>query len=217
MIPVTPASPSAPPTEQIVAGLVRDGYAALPGFLLPALVRALRREALLRDRRGEFTPAAVGGPGERQHDDSIRTDRTCWLTGEAGPQRRLLAVLETLRQEINSALFLGLFDLEAHFALYPPGGFYRRHRDAFRNDDARVVSVVLYLNTGWTPEDGGTLRLWPSPEARLQALDIAPRAGTLVCFLSERIPHEVLPAHSDRLSIAVWFRRHLPGRPLANL
>jgi SM-20-related protein len=37
---------------------------------------------------------------------------------------------------------------------------------------------------------------------------VAPRAGTLVCFLSERIPHEVLAAHVDRISIAGWFRRN---------
>jgi SM-20-related protein len=28
----------------------------------------------------------------------------------------------------------------------------------------------------------------------------------MVLFLSEEIPHEVLPAHTDRASIAGWFR-----------
>ncbi|WP_111656295.1 2OG-Fe(II) oxygenase [Isoalcanivorax indicus] len=217
MIPVTPADPHASPVEQLVAGLAGNGYAAIPAFLPPVLVRALRREALLRDRRGEFVEAAIGGPGERQRDASIRGDRTCWLNGTTGPQQRLLSLLEDLRVQINRELFLGLFDLEAHFALYPPGGFYRRHLDAFKGNNARVVSMVLYLNTGWTPEDGGQLRLWPDPETRLHVLDVAPRAGTLVCFLSERIPHEVLPARHDRLSIACWFRRNQPDLPLAVL
>ena len=217
MIPITPAGPEASPVEQLVAGLAGDGYAAIPGFLPPVLVRALRREALLRDRRGEFVDAAIGGPGERHLDLTVRGDRTCWLTGTAGPQRRLLTLLEDLRVQINRELFLGLFDLEAHFALYPPGGFYRRHLDAFQGNNARVVSMVLYLNSGWTPDDGGQLRLWPAPHARLPVLDVAPRAGTLVCFLSERIPHEVLPAHADRLSIACWFRRNQPELPLASL
>jgi SM-20-related protein len=35
---------------------------------------------------------------------------------------------------------------------------------------------------------------------------VVPQMGTLVVFLSERFPHEVLPAHADRYSIAGWFR-----------
>lgn len=35
---------------------------------------------------------------------------------------------------------------------------------------------------------------------------IPPEAGTLVLFLSEDVPHEVLPAYADRYSIAGWFR-----------
>ena len=35
---------------------------------------------------------------------------------------------------------------------------------------------------------------------------ILPRAGTLVTFLSEDVPHEVLPPARERASIAGWFR-----------
>ena len=35
---------------------------------------------------------------------------------------------------------------------------------------------------------------------------VLPELGTLVIFLSEDIPHEVLPAMRDRYSIAGWFR-----------
>ena len=35
---------------------------------------------------------------------------------------------------------------------------------------------------------------------------IAPKPGTLVVMLSERIPHEVRPAARERLSLAGWFR-----------
>lgn len=33
-----------------------------------------------------------------------------------------------------------------------------------------------------------------------------PRAGTLVVFLSEDMPHEVLETQRERYSIAGWFR-----------
>ncbi|HDX9011350.1 TPA: 2OG-Fe(II) oxygenase, partial [Aeromonas dhakensis] len=37
-------------------------------------------------------------------------------------------------------------------------------------------------------------------------MDVSPRGGRLVLFLSEEFPHEVLPANQERYSIAGWFR-----------
>jgi SM-20-related protein len=196
------------PRQRIIDGLIRDGFAVEPGWLSSTLVTALRREVRRRDQRGEFTEAAIGRGSVHHQNERIRRDRTLWLDGGTLAQLRLLEEFEALRLDINRQLYLGLFDLEAHFALYPPGGFYRRHLDAFRGDNPRVVSVVLYLNPRWRQEHGGCLRLWSAPDAVSPVLDVPPRAGTLVCFLSERIPHEVLAAHADRISIAGWFRRH---------
>jgi SM-20-related protein len=36
------------------------------------------------------------------------------------------------------------------------------------------------------------------------ALDILPQAGKLVCFRSDQIEHEVLPATRPRMSITGW-------------
>ena len=117
----------------------------------------------------------------------------------------VLQRLEGLRVAINRSLFLGLFDLEMHFAVYPPGAGYQRHLDRFRDDDRRSVTVILYLNEHWTREDGGLLRFWPEPESA--PLDIVPCGGTLVSFLSDRFWHEVLPARRERMSLTGWFRR----------
>jgi SM-20-related protein len=86
--------------------------------------------------------------------------------------------------------------------VYPIGAGYARHRDRFRDDDARVLSLACYLNPHWDAEDGGALRL------HLDAgpVEILPQAGTGVCFLSE-LEHEVLPARRERHSIAAWFRQ----------
>ena len=54
--------------------------------------------------------------------------------------------MDSLREALNRGLFLGLEDFECHFALYPPGAFYRKHVDRFRDDDRRMVSAVIYLN-----------------------------------------------------------------------
>lgn len=196
------------PRQRIVDGLRSQGFAVEPNYISAVLTRALRREVHRRDRGGEFTEAAIGRHKLQQQNDFVRRDRTLWLDGSTLTQLRLLEEFQQLRVEINRFLLLGLFDLEAHFALYPPGGFYRRHLDAFSNNNPRVVSVVLYLNPHWQQAHGGCLRIWPEPEAQTPLLDVAPRAGTLVCFLSERIPHEVLAAYKDRISIAGWFRRN---------
>ena len=98
---------------------------------------------------------------------------------------------------------LGAFELEMHYAIYPPGAGYARHRDRFRDDDARVLSCIAYLNDGWRAGDGGALRMHLDGGAR----DVAPAGGTLVAFLSDRVEHEVLPARRDRIAVSGWFRR----------
>jgi len=65
--------------------------------------------------------------------------------------------------------------------------------------------MVTYLNSDWQPGDGGELVLYAEDEVT-EIATIEPRAGTLVLFLSEEIPHEVRPAIRDRISIAGWFR-----------
>ncbi|MEG0248677.1 MAG: 2OG-Fe(II) oxygenase, partial [Pseudomonas sp.] len=90
------------------------------------------------------------------------------------------------------------------FALYPPGAFYRKHLDRFRDDDRRAVSAVIYLNPDWSADDGGELRM--SLRDGVEH-DVRPIGGSLVVFLSADIPHEVLPARRDRLSVTGWFRR----------
>jgi SM-20-related protein len=117
----------------------------------------------------------------------------------------VLARLERLRAALNRSLQLGAFELELHWALYPPGAHYARHLDRFRGGErARVVSLVLYLNEVWQPRDGGALRIHLDAHTHR---DVAPQAGTLVAFLSDRFEHEVLAARRERLSLTGWLRR----------
>jgi len=48
------------------------------------------------------------------------------------------------------------------------------------------------------------LRIYDDNEQFL--MDVSPKGGRLVLFLSEEFPHEVLPANQERYSIAGWFR-----------
>jgi SM-20-related protein len=40
--------------------------------------------------------------------------------------------------------------------------------------------------------------------------EVLPIGGTLVCFLSDRFHHEVLPARRERLAATGWFTRSQP-------
>jgi SM-20-related protein len=136
----------------------------------------------------------------------VRNDRTLWLTGQSEAPFMFLSVMEQLREDLNARLFMGLFEYEAHYALYPPGGFYKKHLDSFRGARNRIVSTVTYLTPGWTESDGGHLVLYDGQDDTQETARILPQAGTLAVFLSEDVPHEVLPPARERASIAGWFR-----------
>ena len=203
MTAMTMTTLAAPAVERVCAAVAEDGYAIEADFLPSSLVAALAEEACRRDAAGEFRPAGIGRGGRRAVRGDIRGDRILWLeeNTRVAAERTALDALETLRRALNRAAYLGLFAFEGHYAVYPPGAFYRRHRDRFRDDDARVVSCALYLNATWRDADGGALRIYLDRGTR----DVTPLGGTLVCFLAERYEHEVLPATRERLALTGWF------------
>ena len=194
---------------QITETLARDGYAVIPNFLNAQTCAALAAEGREQIASGALRAAGVGQGSEHSLRDEIRSDHILWLDNDnaASLQRQYLELLESYRQEVNQQLFLGLFEFEGHLALYPPGSFYKRHLDRFRDDDRRTVTAILYLNEDWKESDGGQLRFYPNGESEAEYVDILPEAGTLVTFLSHDYWHEVLPGSRDRMSITGWFKR----------
>lgn len=188
--------------------LYEQGFGVVDNFIAPDLVEALVADGNRLWDEGSFEYARVGTGADKQRCPSVRSDRILWLDPMelTEPQHRYLEVLEGLRLEINRTTMLGLFEWEGHLAMYPPDTFYRRHLDVFRNARERKVSVILYLNEGWMPLDGGELRIYLDGTSMDSFVDVAPRAGTLVAFLSEQFYHEVLLAHSHRMSITGWFK-----------
>jgi SM-20-related protein len=188
----------------IDAALSIDSVAVRDGFLAPALTRALIECAHQRRARGDFEAARIGSELTLQRRADIRGDSTCWIVPPLlTPEHTLLEELERLRLELNREALLGLFELELHYAWYPPGAGYARHVDQPQGRGQRQVSLVLYLNEGWTSAAGGQLRLFDTVGGHR---DIEPAAGRLVCFLTPGREHEVLPTQRDRLSISGWFR-----------
>lgn len=184
--------------------LVERGWFVQRDVIAPAMVDLLIQDLAELAEDDRLRRAGVGREGDFQIAGAIRRDLIFWLRRDRPAEARFLELAEQLRLELNRRLFLALFEFEAHFALYPPGAYYRRHFDAFRGQANRIVSLVVYLNRDWQAGDGGELLLYDA-EGR-EAERIEPRAGTLVLMLSEEIEHEVLDARCNRASIAGWYR-----------
>lgn len=190
---------------QIIDDLANQGWSRLKDFLPQTLTLELAAECRARAEKGALSPAGVGRGHGLAVREGVRGDQIQWLEpGQNLACDQYLAAMDELRQALNQAFYLGLEDYESHFALYPPGSFYQKHLDRFRDDDRRTVSAVFYLNPDWQADQGGALRIYPEGKA---SRDLAPLAGSLVLFMSAELPHEVLPASRERLSLTGWFRR----------
>lgn len=190
--------------EVIAEHLERVGYIVLPAPLLKKLSTQLLGRCQ-DDRLGRFHAAQIGRGAAKKQIDTIRGDVISWLDDTNRIDHAYLAWMEKLRMGLNAALFMGLFDYECHYAIYGSGAGYARHSDVLAGKKNRVLSTVYYLNEAWQPSDGGELLLYaPTGDAVISTVN--PTFGTMIIFLSESFPHQVLAAHHARRSIAGWFR-----------
>ncbi len=194
----------------IADALVEQGYWVIDD----ALPKALLDQLLMHFNQlqcDEFKAAGIGRQTDFQVQETIRSDKIHWIQPSIEITADFLYWMDSLRVGINRRLFMGLFDYESHFAHYLVGAFYKKHVDAFRGkcqqgQSNRVLSTVLYLNEDWQQDDGGELLLYAEDDDNKIIETLSPEFGRLVIFLSEKFPHEVLPAKRERKSIAGWFR-----------
>lgn len=191
--------------DRLADALADTGYCVLPRALPESLTASLHAY-LNHIGDADFRQAGIGRDQEHQLNRHVRSDEIRWLTPERSEEAGYLHWMETLRLGINRRLMMGLFDYECHFARYPEGAFYCRHLDAFQGRTNRVLSTVYYLNRDWRAEDGGELLIYADDQATDPIERVVPEWGTLVVFLSDRFPHEVLPASRERLSVTGWYR-----------
>jgi SM-20-related protein len=193
--------------ESIAKDIVDKGYSislnALPNDLSTLLsqhINALPKE--------DFQRAGIGRGNDYTIDGFIRTDEVSWITNKSEAGCEWIKWIATLQSFLNRHLFLGLYSFESHFSHYAKGDFYKKHKDAFNGEGNRVLSVVVYLNENWSLTDGGELVIYNEQwrGSDIGQATVTPSLGTIVVFLSEEFPHEVLPAKCDRYSIAGWFR-----------
>lgn len=151
-----------------------------------------------------FHAAQVGRGTAKKLIGSIRSDVIDWLDEDNITDSAYLACMEELRLGLNAALFLGLFNYESHYAIYGKGDGYAKHSDVLQGKTNRILTTVLYLNKDWHTCDGGELVIFDAMGNKIIET-INPTFGTMIIFLSELFPHEVLISQTTRRSIAGWF------------
>lgn len=191
--------------DAVAAALAEFGFVSLVNMLDIVTLRNLSARARNLHETGRLLPARVGRGASQVRDAATRGDAIRWIdaTQASGDEQMLLARMKVLMEALSERLFLNMREVEAHYAAYSPGAGYAEHVDRFRDDDARVLSMVIYLNAEWRAEWGGVLRAC-LPNG---SVDVLPELGRAVLFRSDMVPHAVLPAERNRYSIAAWFRR----------
>ena len=195
--------------DHISQEIYNNSYVVVDDFVDEGFRKALLKEQIDLLNQGQFTKAAIGKGDQRQVRTEIRSDEVLWMDSTAlSPLQAIFwEKVAEVQQVLNRRCFLGLKSFEGHFARYPIGSFYKRHLDQFHAVPHRIVTLILYLNESWTESDGGQLRMYfPQEDGSERMEDVLPLGGRLVVFLSEEIPHEVLPTQKDRISITGWLR-----------
>lgn len=189
------------PTIKILDDINVKGYSICDGFISSGETEVfLSKIKELKDQK-LFKQASIGKADSKQTNSEIRRDSIFWLEQEDSTFSFFLSKVNALIIGINRSFYLGINDMEFHLAHYPSGGFYKKHKDAFKSDDARKISVILYLNQNWNKGNGGELKLYLENTEEI----VEPIAGRLVVFESH-LEHEVMESKTDRYSVTGWLK-----------
>lgn len=200
--------------QSLIQQLENNGFAVMDSFL-PAetFIRLQHRlESLMT--QNALKKAGLGHGTTLPPDQlaKIRGDFTKWIdpTTTDVSEIQMLECLQQLSQFLNESFYLGTRNCEAHFAVYPPGGFYETHVDQPKGKQVRLMTFVYYLNPAsdqnqpWQEAHGGELMIYNFNSKLLKK--VLPEGNRLVLFKSELFPHEVKPANRERRSLTGWFR-----------
>ncbi|WP_278362916.1 2OG-Fe(II) oxygenase [Acinetobacter schindleri] len=182
--------------DQILDDLDQHGFSVVDGAYSIEYQHAVSQECL--SHLNEFRDAAI----QNGVVSNIRSDHILWLQPEFQISHQHTETLQQFSQVLNRAFYLGIKDVEAHFACYNAGEFYALHRDNPQGKNGRMISSVYYLHEEWQDDWGGELHL---QDKNGQWHTISPKPNRLAFFQSDLL-HEVLVAKHQRLSITAWLR-----------
>lgn len=182
--------------DQILDDLDQHGFAIIDDAYSDDYIYQLIEECTSNLNR--FREAAI----QNGVISKIRSDHILWLNPELVISNHHVQSLYSLGQELNRAFYLGIRDVEAHFACYNAGEFYALHRDNPQGKNGRMISTVYYLHEDWQDDWGGELHLQDKNDIWHV---LHPKPNRIALFQSDLL-HEVLEAKHQRLSITGWLR-----------
>lgn len=182
--------------EQILDDLDQQGFSIIDDAYEPEYIVDLIQECTHNLAR--FRDAAI----QNGIVSKIRSDHILWLNEDLPVSHQHTQILQMLGQELNQAFYLGIKNVEAHFACYNAGEFYALHKDNPQGKNGRMISSVYYLHDEWQADWGGELRL-QDKNGDWHVLE--PKPNRIALFQSD-LMHEVLLAKHQRLSITAWLR-----------
>jgi SM-20-related protein len=188
--------------ENIIDQIAEKSFGVIDDFLNEAEIKAINQALESRYLENKFKTAGISKNSEIITE--IRGDEIFWLDKSNSHQTEtnFLEKVEHFISYLNETCFLGLRSYEIHYAVYQEGKFYKRHLDKFKINSNRKLSFICYLNENWKSSHGGELVLYLEDED----LKLAPIAGRLVIFESDKIEHEVLPTYTTRKSLTGWLK-----------
>lgn len=182
--------------DQILDDLDQHGFAIIDHAYSAEYIHTLVEECT--SHLNQFRDAAI----QNGVVSKIRSDHILWINENFIIAQQHIKALNHLADQFNRAFFLGIHEVEAHFACYNAGEFYALHKDNPQGKNGRVISSVYYLHESWQDDWGGELRL--QDKNNIWHI-IQPKPNRIALFQSDLL-HEVLKAKHQRLSITAWLR-----------
>jgi SM-20-related protein len=188
----------------LIDSFIADKVGITQNFISAQLSAQLKQNLTDCYSENKFKHAGTGNEDDISHDHAVRGDMIYWLDRKHNNshENAFFDLMDSFVLYLNSTCYTGITGYEFHYALYPEGGFYKKHLDQFKNNDSRKYSMIIYLNAGWLQADGGELCI--HHENSLQ--NISPEDGKSVFFKSNELVHEVLYTNKPRMSITGWLK-----------
>ncbi|WP_407306937.1 2OG-Fe(II) oxygenase [Acinetobacter sp.] len=182
--------------DQIIEDLDQHGFTLIDNVYHQDYVLALAEECT--SNLNHFRDAAI----QSGVVSNIRSDHILWISEELATVQHHIETLKEISKLLNQNFYLGIQEVEAHFACYNAGEHYALHRDNPQGKNGRIISTVYYLHEDWQDDWGGELHL---EDKNGQWHTIQPKPNRIAMFQSDLL-HEVIKAQHQRLSITGWLR-----------
>jgi SM-20-related protein len=191
--------------DTLIETFIDNNVGIADNFLTARLAADLKENLVALYNKKLLQSAGTGNDTLVVHNKLVRSDSIYWLDRKHNNphENAFFKVMDSFVSHLNSTCYTGITGYEFHYTLYDTGSFYKKHIDQFKNNDSRMFSMIIYLNSGWLLADGGELCIH-----HIKGLQhISPENRKSVFFKSSELEHEVLCTNKPRMSITGWLIR----------